>query len=279
MKNLLFLLCSLVLSVLIFSCQNHENQSEENTTDLGNLSNLSQAVYGKIKAFDVIMIGEMHGTQEPARLVYSLAKLIADNEGEVYVGLEIPEQQINLSNDELDPENLLNTPFFIEQEYSDGRNGQSWFDLMVNCGADKRINVFFIDNFTTSSRDSSMYIEVKKIKELHPKNKILTLTGNIHNRLIPFREKATMGVCILEDERTFEPSKIMSIGHYYKEGTMRNSMRGEFKIREAKGRDLSELSKYKNFMGEMFEEQDAYNYFFYTEKVNHSAKIEYDNAR
>jgi len=275
MKNAFTFLYFLALSVLILSCQNSEDQSDGNTTNLGNLSNLSQ-----VKPFDVIMVGEMHGTQEPAKLVYSLAELIADNEGQVYVGVEIPEQQINLSNEELNAANLLKTDFFSMEE-SDGRNGQSWFDLMVNCGADERINVFFLDNYTTSRRDSSMYLEgdssmyleVKKIKELHPERKILTLTGNVHNMLIPYREEVTMGSCIIEDDSTFESSKIMSINHYYKEGTMMNNMGNGLELHEVKGIDLSETSKYKNFLSKMFEGREAHNYFFYTEKVNHSGKI------
>jgi len=263
MKNVFTFLYFLALSVLMLSCQNPENQSNGNTTNLGNLSNLSQAVYDQIKPFDVIMVGEMHGTQEPAKLVYSLAELIADNEGEVYVGMEIPEKRINLSNDELKTENLLQTDFFTA-ENSFGMNGQSWFDLMVNCGADKRIHVFFLDNYTTSRRDSSMYLEVKKIKELHPKRKILTLTGNIHNRLIPYREGVTMGSCIIGDDSTFEPSEVMSINHYYKEGTMMNNIGNGLELHEAKGKDLSEMSKHKNFLSKMFEGREGHNYFFYT---------------
>lgn len=275
MKNLQLLLSCLAISISIWSCQNHEHQLEEDNIDIGNLSNLSQAVYREIKPFDVIMVGEMHGTQEPAKLVQSLAKLIAKNEGEVYVGVEIPKSMIDLNNNELSVENLSKTAFFTMEE-SDGRNGQSWFDLMVSCGADDRINVFYIDNYTTSSRDSSMYLEVKQIRELHPERKILTLSGNVHNSLIPMYGENRMGMYLIDDNDTFKPSKIMSINHLYKGGTMRNKMKDGFKVRKAGGVDLTETSKYKNFLSKMPEDKKAYNYFFYTEKVNHSEQVKID---
>lgn len=278
MRNALYSLCLLVCSVLIIFCQNHEHQLAENTTDLGNLQNLNQKVYNKIKSFDMIMVGEMHGTQEPAKLVGGLAKLIAKNEGEVYVGLEIPEQMINLNNNELNATNILKTDFF-SMDGSDGRNSEAWFGLLVNCGKDERIKVFFYDNNIVSDRDSSMYLSVKKIKELHPKRKILTLSGNVHNMLVPFKDGTTMGSCIIKDSLTFQPSKVMSINHYYKEGTMINNIGNGMELREVEGLDLSETSKYKNYLSKMnflskkFRGKESYNYFFYTQKVSHSEKI------
>lgn len=273
MKNPILFSCSFILSLLILSCQSQEKPLNKNAVDLGNLSKLSQAVYQKVKPFDVIMVGEMHGTQEPAKLVYSMAKLIADNEGQVYVGLEIPEQQINLKREELNEENLLKTGFF-SGENGDGRNGQSGFELILNCSADKRIEIFYFDNFITDDRDSSMYLEIKKIKALYPERKILTLSGNVHNKLIPFRGQKTMGLFITKDSLAFDPSKIMSINHLYKEGTMMNNIGNGLELREVKGIDMSKTSKYKNFLSEMPpESQKEYNYYFYTEKVNHSEKM------
>jgi len=284
MKKLQYILCYLIFSILIFSCQNRERQSPGNVTvvdfstingiDLGNLSSLSQVVYNEIKPFDVIMVGEMHGTQEPAKLVGSLAKLIAKNEEEVYVGVEIPDRMINLNNNELNEANILKTDFFSMEE-SDGRNSEAWLNLLINCGADERIKVFFYDNNIASNRDSSMYLGVKNIKELHPKRKILTLSGNIHNMLVPFEGGVTMGSCIIKDSLAFQPSKIMSINHYYKKGTMINNIGNGMELQEVKGIDLSEFSKHKNFLSKMFKgKEEEYNYFFFTEKVNHSEKKE-----
>lgn len=51
--------------------------------EIENLEQLNDEIYKKIIDFEIIMVGEMHGTKEPAKFAYGLCHLIAKNEGKV----------------------------------------------------------------------------------------------------------------------------------------------------------------------------------------------------
>jgi len=67
-------------------------------------------------------------------------------------------------------------------------------------------------------RDSLMYIKIKKRILLHPSWKTITLSGNIHNILIPYNGETKMGLYLLNDKDMNISNKILSLDHFYATG-------------------------------------------------------------
>lgn len=53
---------------------------------------LNDSAYELLSPFTLIMVGEMHGTQEPAQFTTALAELFASKGDSIQIGLEIPSQ-------------------------------------------------------------------------------------------------------------------------------------------------------------------------------------------
>jgi hypothetical protein len=220
----------------------------------------------------------MHGTQEPSLLVESLAKLIAKKEGMVSVGLEIPINELSNFIENSTENNLLNSIFF-SKENTDGRNGQSWFNLILRCSKDTNINLFFFDNVNTTKdekRDSIMYVSVKNQRLQFPNNKIITISGNIHNWRIPYNDMTTMGMYCLKDTVNFSYDKICSIDHSYSEGTMLNDTGNGLELSTILFEEnlYSKSIDYENYLVFYdFGKENSYNCLYYSKKVNHSKEI------
>jgi len=256
-------------------CQDDAQFLKDNAIEIENLSNLSNSIYEEISSHEVIMVGETHGTKEPTEFVYGLAKLIAEKEGTVIVGIEIPESEIDLKPEQINEKKLLNTSFFT-RENSDGRNGQAWFDLIMKCSSDSKIKLAFFDNYIDepADRDKAMYLSIKKLKETEPNTKIITLSGNVHNMLIPNEEQKTMGYYICNDSITFNRDKIASIFHAFNYGTMMNNIGNglELSTIEPINNLYATSTAYKKYFCKLVNKRSV-NYVLYTEEVNHSGVI------
>jgi len=248
---------------------------KNNAIEIENLENLNHEIYNEIKDYEIIMVGEMHGTYEPAKFAYGLCKLIAKNEGNVILVLELPKELLGDLSHPISSEDLMSTNFF-QMENTDGRNGQSWFELILKSGNKQGIIVETLDNNICTPRDSSMYLDVIRIKKKYPNTKIVTLTGNIHNWLLPFRNQLKLGSYLLNDNQNINSRKIMSINHMYKEGTMMNNTGNGLELRNVEGKDnfLNETIKSKIYLTpQLFEKQKQYTHILYTEKITHSEKM------
>lgn len=256
-------------------CQDNTEFLKNNAIEIEHLSNLSSSIYEEICSHEVIMVGEMHGTKEPAEFVYGLAKLIAEKEGTVIVGLEVPESKIGLKPEQINEKNLMNTSFFTK-ENTFGRNGQACFDLIMKCSSDSKIKLAFFDNYINEAadRDEAMYLSIKKLKQTEPNTKIITLSGNIHNMLIPYEEQKTMGYYICNDSITFNRDKIASIFHTFNYGTLMNNIGNglEFHSIEPLNNIYSTSTSYQKYFCKLLNKPSV-NYVLYTEEVNHSDVI------
>ena len=94
----------------------------KNAIPIQNLSKLSDKIYDEIANYEVIMIGEMHGTNEPAEFAYGLCNLITKSEENVVLALEIRSSQMNGLSDEMSITQLKELDFFRRENF-DGRNG------------------------------------------------------------------------------------------------------------------------------------------------------------
>jgi len=55
---------------------------------------LGDDIYNLISGYQLLMVGEMHGSNEPARLVESVADLLTRKGSNVQIGMEIPPGQM-----------------------------------------------------------------------------------------------------------------------------------------------------------------------------------------
>ncbi len=265
-----------------YSVEMTEKQKDlkKNAIPIESLSKLSNKIYDKIANFEILMIGEMHGTNEPAEFAYGLCELIAKHEGSVIMAMEIRASLMNNLSDEMSISELKELDFFRGKNF-DGRNGVAWLDLVYKSIKNDGIILKFIDNsYQSSPRDSSMYREIRNIHDKHPNTKIVTLTGNVHNSFTPLFDKVRIGGYLLKDSVNFDSKKITSIDHVFSEGSMLNNDGTGLKISTIEREDniynttLShEMFLYKKFS----EEQNRYTHILYTDKVTASEIIKKDD--
>ena len=263
---LLFLSCNSV------ELSDEEQRIKESSIEIKNLSTLNNKIYKEIEEYEVIMVGEMHGTKEPSEFVLGLCELISKKEQSVILGLEIPSSQMHNFTNNMSIEEIKELGFF-RGEGSDGRNGEAWLDLLEKSNKNEAIKVEFIDSQTLSTRDSSMYKEVCEIRKAYPKTKIVTLTGNIHNWLKPFSNEMRLGGLLVNDTMNFNPLKIMSINHIFNKGTMLNDMGNGLELTTIEGKEniFNRALSTKMFLSKrIFEDRDQYTHFLYTDEVTHS---------
>lgn len=150
---------------------------------------LPQALYANLATKDLVIIGEMHGTQEQPKRTFQIINELAKAQP-LLVGLEFP---IN-TQPELDryfatgDENILRgIYFFQEPRYHSGRGSLAMIELMRNLRAFKNVKVFAFDvpdDFRGNDRDTQMAKNVLNIIAQNGNQKMLVYTGNIHSSLV-----------------------------------------------------------------------------------------------
>ena len=280
MKILNYLLLLLLLSCGEKKATNPIDFLKENAISIKDITKLNRQVYNEVSDYEIIMIGEMHGTKEPAEFAYGLCNLITEAENKVVLALEIRDSQMNNFSDEMSIAQLKELDFFRRKNY-DGRNGVSMLDLIHKSNQNEKIMVKFIDNsYPSSTRDSSMYMEIRNIHNAYPNTKIVTLTGNVHNSFIPLFDMVRIGGYLLKDTVNFDSKKIMSINHIFSEGNMLNSNGTELQLRiiEREENIYNTNLSYEMFLSKKFPKgQNRCTHILYTDKVTASGIIEKDD--
>ena len=252
-----------------------------NALEIDISKDFSDELYGIFNAFEIIMIGEGHGTMEPSIFTEKLIKLFSEKEHKVFLGLEIPENQMpeksGLTNDSV----LLKSRFFSKKNL-DGRNSRAWYNLIKACSAMPNVELFFFDNFILQAdnfivekRDSAFHEAVKEIKLKNPNSKIITLSGNLHNSLKEMPFQKTMGSFIYNDS-TFNKAKILSISHKYAKGTTLNSHGKDIELRKVDYSNsiYAKSTEYNQYLlFNLMQFGKDYNCYFFTRTVNHSESL------
>lgn len=253
---------------------------KKNAIPIENLSKLSDKLYDEIINFEILMIGEMHGTNEPAEFAYGLCNLITKYEEKVVLALEIRNSQMDNFSDEMSITQLKELDFFRRENF-DGRNGVSMLNLIYKCNQNERIKLKFIDNsYPSSTRDSSMYREIRNIHDKYPNTKIITLTGNVHNSFTPLFDEERIGGYLLKDSVNFDSKKIISINHVFSEGSMLNNDGTGLKISTIEREDNiynTTLSHDMFLYKKSSEKQNRYTHILYTDKVTASGIVKKDD--
>jgi len=272
---------SIILILFFISCESEELSKEQihlknSAITIKNLTDLNNKLYEGISNYNIVMIGEMHGTNEPAEFAYGICKLFNQNEKQVIMAMEIPPSQMNGFNQNMSIDDLKKLSFFAG-ENSSGMNGEAWLNLIANCNQHKNIIVKFFDNQKTSSRDSSMYNGIVEIRNTYPSSKIVTLSGNLHNRFEPFNGNKMLGTYLVNDEENFDKEKIMSIMHYFNHGTMMNNVGNGLELRTIEPKeDLfnKSISAKMFFCENIFEDKSFFTHILYTDQVTHSKALQ-----
>jgi hypothetical protein len=283
MKILCILLLFFVLNLHSQNGSDVVNELRKNALPITNLEDLDQSIYEEIKNYDVILVGEMHGTMEPAQFVYGLVKLIQKNEGRVVLAMEI--ESMKLEGMMKSDGNCIKDSDFFSGPNLDGRNGKAWYELVLQSENLPGVDFLFFDNHRRieTQRDSSMYLDFVNIRKgTAKKSKIVAISGNIHNRLQPYKNEATLGSYIFNDKINFTSDRVMSINHQYKEGTMMNNSGNGLELKTVEGKDNffnQTIPSKKYLCKSLLESQKSYTHFIYTERVTHSEKLTSENVK
>src|SRR5205085_9484921 len=118
-----------------------------------------------------------------------------------------------------------------------------------------------------SNRDSSMSKNIREQYEAHPNWKLITLCGNVHNRIM---EENRAGWNLTHDS-TLDAKKICSLNHYYLEGYCTADFGKGLQVRQI----VHEVTVYDTLLG--FKNYlllmpvtmgNAYTGFYYTKTVS-----------
>lgn len=277
MKSRLFiLLLSLAFNTL--KGQADSARLAKSAIEIIRLDSLPAAIYDTLHSYKLIMVGEMHGTREPAAFVNGLAELFAIHDS-VIVGFEIPSDAMKAFKKAKTERSVYNSDFF-KYGSVDGRANDAWASCIASLSKNPRISLFFYDVNSGESkknnddRDSLMYLNVKKELKKHPKAVCITLSGNIHNMLLAYKGESKTARFLMDDNELNISDKICSINHTFKSGSMLNN-RGKGLMLNKVDNGTSEYSKFTKYPNYFFlfpSRQYAYNGVFFTRNLN-AAKL------
>jgi hypothetical protein len=251
-RQILFCICLFLQSALFG--QSIEDYIHENAIEVSNLTKLEDSIYKKFSHYKITLVGEFHGTNESAQFVNSLTNLLTENNETVLLGLEIPNDKLKNFNQKPTLENLINSDFFTDSSV-DGRNSKSWFDLIARQLQNKKVRLFFFDETELQSklqidRDSIMYLNVKSEMQKFPNAKTILLSGNIHNKLKPYKNITKLGRHLLLDRELNLTNKLRSINISYEKGRMFNNVGQGLQTRELANNDspFAKANSLKNYL-------------------------------
>jgi hypothetical protein len=150
-----------------------------------------------LKPGAVVLLGEMHGTNESPAFVVDTVCHALQAGLQVSVGLEIPREEetrvaafLESQGSAADREALLAGPFW-QSPYQDGRRSEAMVGLLERLRRFRqdggKVRVVLLDIATFSSpqeRDQAMAARMKEAIGGSPKDLFLALTGNVHSRTV-----------------------------------------------------------------------------------------------
>lgn len=226
MRKRFFLFLTSTLAFLNASGQDDEAYLKANAIRFENPERLSDSVYNVLSPFQIIMFGEMHGTNESSPFVNGLANLLTGKGDSVQVGLEISPELMNKFLQLKTDSSVYQSEFFANPPYLDGRESTAWANLICTLRKNPKVLLFFFDmdrdESTVQYRDSLMAMNIKAQFNKHPAWKMVTLSGNYHNRI-------TDGTTMTSVLKRNIAAKVCSLNMEYKEGTCMANFSGEFK--------------------------------------------------
>ncbi len=241
----------------------------------------------QVKPGGVLLLGEMHGTQEVPRFVAQTSCQSAVAGTPVTVGLELPlesqarlEAFIDSAGEEHDWLKLMEAPFW-RSPYPDGRSSEAVANMLEQLrqlrsrGLDVDVFVFDHPTMQGQARESAMAATVRHQVESGPKRFHVILSGNIHSRTkkgLPWDKSFKPMGLLLEDSL----DSVVSLDMAYNSGSawicavdskgVKDSL--DCGVREAKGRDNGDRFFVHTWGGT---NGDGFHGVYYVGAVNASA--------
>jgi hypothetical protein len=274
----LFFILTFILQLSTSFGQDLQAHLKENAVKIEHLDKLDKLVYQKLKDFNLIMIGELHGTNEPANFLIGLTELFANYGDTVQVGFEIPNGLMTVYNRLLTDSSVYQSDFFLNG-FDDGRASIAWANAITQLTKNSRVQFFFYDIYKTESnefpnRDSIMYLNIKRRIVEHPNWRTITLSGNVHNMRLKFRENPTAANYLCNDKDLNLTYKICTLNHNFQSGTVHNKNENGLEIRQVNNNPsvFSETFDFDNYLY-LYPAADTYNGIFFTKNISASELI------
>lgn len=227
----------------------------------------------------VIVVGEMHGTNEVPRFVLQLIKQLKQANKKLIVGLEIN------SNYQKDLDEFLKSGDFeklIKIDYfktHDGRTSEAVGELIKGIRKLKNVKVICFDvvsgqQIEMNKRDSLMAIN---LNNGYKEGQLIVLTGNLHANLQAgyWRPDFKSAIYNFNKLRAFG-DKLISLNTYYAGGTIWNCMQDGCRERDAgiNGDNFKRRLGLEEFVA-FYDNVDpsGYSGFVYFDKVTSSKPI------
>jgi hypothetical protein len=208
----------IILMLGFFNVQGQDDEAylKANAIKIDNVAKLSDSIYAMLSGFQIITVGEIHGTNESAPFVYGLTDLFTNKGDSVLVGLEIPPTLMAKYTLLHTDSSIFQSEFFNNPPFIDGKESYPWATLIAMLNNNPKVKIFFYDvnagEGKVYERDSLM---AQKIKVQHTNNtkwRVITLSGNYHNSIT----NQTAMTAVLK--RNIE-AKVCSLNMEYKEGS------------------------------------------------------------
>jgi hypothetical protein len=129
MTKWLFLILAYTHSLSATTAQDYQAYVKENAVKIDNLDSLNHAVWHLLSDYKLIMVGELHGTNEPAKFVTGLARLLSGMGDSVQIGLEIPSEKMTKYLKQPNDSNIYSSDFFAKNS-DDGRASVAWAEVI-----------------------------------------------------------------------------------------------------------------------------------------------------
>lgn len=187
------------------------------------------AVAGVEALFDagtVVLLGELHGTRQIPKAAGDLACAALARGLDVTVALEIPQSEderiqayLDGAGSQEDQRRLLAGGFW-QRDDQDGRSSGAMLDLIESLRVLRArthdIDVLLIDNELVPDRDVFMAQWLKLAVSDDPARFYLSLTGNVHSRIVAPEGRVTMGAHLRE---VLPEANIVALQATYTAGT------------------------------------------------------------
>jgi hypothetical protein len=149
---------------------------------------LPKEIYEDLKDYKTVLIGEMHGTNESPQYTEGIVNLWLNAGQKVILGIEmygLEQGRIDSFLITGDFSIIEKMPFF-NQHMQYGTSSKAMANLIKSCYKKNNLKIICLDITDyrkTDNKDSMMAVCINNTLRLNPGYEIITLTGNIHNKL------------------------------------------------------------------------------------------------
>lgn len=253
---------------------------EEKAINISDRTAVNDTLYNAVKNYKAIMIGGPHGIKETPELVVGLVRSLQKGGKKVVCAFEIASD--GLKGFKKDPTlDALKRSTFFTTKSPDGKQCMAWAQMLVDLRAlDAEIVYMGLDLAQKGdeklSRDSLMYEKLNAAFKTDTARVLVTLTNNLSNKLTPIKGlKNNLAYYMQKDERScFKNQKILSLNHYYGNGTTMNWANDGYKLREVKGNAAfyEYATSYENYLL-IYGAQEGYNGIFFSKTITASPPL------